>query len=1577
MIKPNWDIFKSKFSDNPQDNFEWMCYLLFCKEFDKPFGIFRYKNQAAVETNPIAVGVDVIGWQAKFYDTTLNSNSSKLIKAMKDAKKNHPEITKFYIYSNRDWGQGRSGGKPQGLINIEKKAKELNLEIIWKLESFFQSSFVCVENELLSKHFFSHEKSIFNLIDEQEIHNQSILAPIQTGINFNDKSIEIDRASEVKQILDSKQQVFLISGKGGVGKTVVAKKLYEEVYQEAPYYIFKASEFNNLRTINDFFKDFSFNAFITAHKDDENKFIIIDSAEKILDLNNTDPFKEFIYEIIKENWKVVFTTRENYLDDLNYQLIGTHGVQPVMLNIPKLNSGCLIDLATKYNFKLPDDLKLFELLAIPFYLDKYLENYTDTKGVDYVSFKDQLWNQSIKSGKPAREICFMKIAHLRATEGLFYVIPECESKILDEELCKDGILGYEAPGYFIAHDIYEEWALEKFVENEFIKRTNIADFFNKLGSTLPIRRSFRSWLSEKLLFNDSRIHTFIDESVFFDDIADFWKDEVITSVLLSDYSGVFFQNHKRRLLENDQELFRKFGLLLRVSCKEVDNDLFVEVGLKKIDFMSFKFVFTKPKGNGWKTFIDFLYTNIDSIGFDKVAAYLPVIHEWNSKFREGETTKNASLIALAYYQWSLKQDRFYFRDSIKEKLFQTILNGAAEINSELSDIVDEIVSNKWIAHRDPYHDLIEISLKSLDGYMLAKAIPEKLPKLMTLFWQLPEDMNKTSYYARHDVDEHYGLRTTHDYYPASAYQTPIYAFLKSNLKCAVNFILEFTNNAVEKYAKSGFDKSVKEIDVYIGEDKTNKQYISNCLWCMYRGTGSPVVPNLLTSIHMALEKIFLEHGKYAGTEVLESWLLYLFKNTKSASITSVVSSITRAFPEKCLNVAMLLFRTKEFFRYDTERWVHDRTASTLYSIGYGLSHRTKIFDDERLETCKDKHREFTLENLCLSYQVFKIEPETESDVKARQKAIWEILDYHYDKLKSNSGDTEEDKTWRMFLARMDYRKMNVNPKEVEEGIVLEFEPELTKELKEFQDEAKVDHSEVTKYTELMLWADHKFNINEKSKDYPKYENSHLNVLAEIRTIVSDIQKIEENGGEKEEFEYLLSEYRLKSIVACASAVLLRDNFDDLSDEDACLCKDIVLERAASFLYPDYQYQIGDGLQQAFLTLPIIFEKFESERATVKLFVLFGLFNDYPISMGVSDYFSDFAISALHSLWSISFDDADSILIGYLLHRPRYSEMVKGIRADFYSKGQYDFEDIIAYSKYAHENQAAIEEIANNQLNLSDLGDIAEIDLFYLCTALKLIPINNRSGDHYAMSGAILSIYAKELFNSKSDEKIEYSNRIRFLDAYAFFILNTPIDLVREYLSPFVNEFKSSEAIADFFNRFVYFEDLLNTYDIFWLVWETFRETIINLSAKGDGYGYIDNIVKSYLFAGIPWKENAKDWRSFKNENKHFFDEISIKLGHCPSALYAIAKLLNDIGSTFIGDGIYWISGMVKNNPELVDKELEVNTIYHLESVARTFIYENREEIKKSREMKNAVVNILDFLVKKESVVGYILRETVL
>lgn len=89
----------------------------------------------------------------------------------------------------------------------------------------------------------------------------------------------------------------------------------------------------------------------------------------------------------------------------------------------------------------------------------------------------------------------------------------------------------------------------------------------------------------------------------------------------------------------------------------------------------------------------------------------------------------------------------------------------------------------------------------------------------------------------------------------------------------IDFILSFTNKSVECYANSELKNEVHEIQVFINDLLKIKQYISNRLWSMYRGTQ--VSTGLLESIHMAFEKWLLEYSKIESAEQIEYLCLYL------------------------------------------------------------------------------------------------------------------------------------------------------------------------------------------------------------------------------------------------------------------------------------------------------------------------------------------------------------------------------------------------------------------------------------------------------------------------------------------------------------------------------------------------------------------------------------------------------------------------------------------------------------------------------------------------------------------------------
>lgn len=104
---------------------------------------------------------------------------------------------------------------------------------------------------------------------------------------------------------------------------LIIKDFYNNIKQTTvgAFFIFKALEFN-ISHINELFKyygDYTLLEFVKVYHEDDKKYIIIDSAEKMSDIENKEPFKNFLSHLLENKWKILFTTRDSYFDDLEYQ----------------------------------------------------------------------------------------------------------------------------------------------------------------------------------------------------------------------------------------------------------------------------------------------------------------------------------------------------------------------------------------------------------------------------------------------------------------------------------------------------------------------------------------------------------------------------------------------------------------------------------------------------------------------------------------------------------------------------------------------------------------------------------------------------------------------------------------------------------------------------------------------------------------------------------------------------------------------------------------------------------------------------------------------------------------------------------------------------------------------------------------------------------------------------------------------------------------------------------------------------------------------------------------------------------
>jgi len=418
----------------------------------------------------------------------------------------------------------------------------------------------------------------------------------------------------------------------------------------------------------------------------------------------------------------------------------------------------------------------------------------------------------------------------------------------------------------------------------------------------------------------------------------------------------------------------------------------------------------------------------------------------------------------------------------------------------------------------------------------------------------------------------------------------------------IEFIIDFVNKCVEKYVKSDRGE-VKEVEIHIDNEITKTQFHSQILWNMYRGVNSI---DLLDSIHMALEKYLLEEGEGFEQELLEQILTMILTLSKSSSLTAVVTSIVLAYPSKTINIALVLFKTKEFIISDFYRKLNDeREHNNKYAlIGYGLNKLNKAYEDERISSIKNKHRIEHLESLFLRYQFNKYFNDTEIDKEAINKImkdIYEILDNYYSELPSEAEQIESDKTWGIALARMDIRTMDVEVIKQEKGFQLKLNPKLKPGLKEYSESSQKEHSEILKYTNLYLWSKNRLENNQDYKNYKEFEDNPLLSLEQIKKIIESKEQMQNPIIQKELF-------------SDTAVVLLRDFANNLGKEDKEFCKKIILKFSKLAFQKNYNFQIGDGVESAIKYLPILLIHFPEEVNNIRVILLFNLFKDYEIGM---------------------------------------------------------------------------------------------------------------------------------------------------------------------------------------------------------------------------------------------------------------------------------------------------------------------------------------------------------------------------
>lgn len=136
----NWKAFEAKYENREQWAFEQMTYFLFCIEINNITGVFRYKNQTGIETEPVEKEGVFYGFQSKYYTTSISQNKNDIIDSIKKAKLKNKPLNVIYFYLNKELSESnkKDKKKPQYQIQIENEANKVGIKIEWRVKSHLE-----------------------------------------------------------------------------------------------------------------------------------------------------------------------------------------------------------------------------------------------------------------------------------------------------------------------------------------------------------------------------------------------------------------------------------------------------------------------------------------------------------------------------------------------------------------------------------------------------------------------------------------------------------------------------------------------------------------------------------------------------------------------------------------------------------------------------------------------------------------------------------------------------------------------------------------------------------------------------------------------------------------------------------------------------------------------------------------------------------------------------------------------------------------------------------------------------------------------------------------------------------------------------------------------------------------------------------------------------------------------------------------------------------------------------------------------------------------------------------------------
>lgn len=481
-------------------------------------------------------------------------------------------------------------------------------------------------------------------------HCALVLGDIRTELA---PGIRLPRTPSLDVLADAVEtsRVVVVQGASGSGKSAIVKMLLEALPNGIVPFAFKAQEFNYPH-LHQFLTSIGVGLSVAQLQYEfallPRKLLLVDGAERLFELGNHEAFRHLLDQLRDdESWTVVITCRESSAQLLREHLLAQWGTDLSTVAIQPLSTEELewVSRQAPQLAPLITNKRLTKLLRLPFILSLAWKAFPPSASpetvcdIDERQFRDIVWRDYVErasqtqGGLPIKRAqCLLSVSVKRASLMTLFVSPEGRDAEAIKALADDGILiksnkGGVAP----AHDVLEDWAVSRFIAQEFETRAGEPSrFVEAVGTEPAMRRGFRLWLSEALAAPGNQdVMDFVLSAFHRADVPPVWRDEIGVVVLQSDNADEFIRRAERKLLDGNKSLCKRLVHVMRTACKGPNESLLNTLGLAAFrSHVVLGSVFVVPVGSGWREFILFIQRNLASFDLNDADMLLGLLKDW-------------------------------------------------------------------------------------------------------------------------------------------------------------------------------------------------------------------------------------------------------------------------------------------------------------------------------------------------------------------------------------------------------------------------------------------------------------------------------------------------------------------------------------------------------------------------------------------------------------------------------------------------------------------------------------------------------------------------------------------------------------------------------------------------------------------------------------------------------------------------------------------------------------------------------------------------------------------------------------